>query len=172
MRDGSSNISLVQVLRAFLPGLLVIAGLIPAIQALIVPSVRASEKLQANEIAAIQSLREIYRAQIQYQSNYPAHGFACSLNSLAGVASSGAPGPESAQLLHGHLATGQVSGYSFAIDNCTDVNIHNKHTYTDYEATAVPQAFGKTGKRGFCIDQQGEITVDPAGGAACSEVLQ
>jgi type IV pilus assembly protein PilA len=172
MRESSSKIPLAKVLRGLLFGLLAIAVLIPVIQALILPPIRASKKLQANEIVAIESLREIYRAQIQYQLNYPSKGFACSLSSLAGASSHGQASSQNAELLHGYLATGKMSGYSFAIDNCTDVNIHDQHTYTDYEATAVPQAFGKTGKRGFCIDQQGEVTVDPAGGGACSEALQ
>lgn len=172
MREGSSNIRLVKVLRVFLLGLLVIAVLIPVIHARIFPPLRSSKKLQADEIAAIQSLREIYRAQIQYQLNYPANGFACSLNTLAGAPSSGPPSPQSAQLLDGSLATGKMGGYRFAVDNCTDLFVHDQHTFTDYEATAVPQTFGKTGKRGFCIDQLGEIKVDPTGGGSCSEALQ
>ena len=34
-----------------------------------------SMKAQADETSAIQSLRAIYQAQIQYQTNFPANGF-------------------------------------------------------------------------------------------------
>ena len=48
-----------------------------------------SMKAQADETSAIQSLRAIYQAQIQYQTNFPANGFACALTALGGNASCG-----------------------------------------------------------------------------------
>src|SRR5271163_3528907 len=127
---------------------------------------------QAHETSAIQSLRAIYQSQIQYQTNYPANGFACSLGTLGGAAASGPPSAQSAQVLDTNLATGQKSGYTFNIVNCTKVNVNKQDMYTGYEATAIPQAVGKTGHRGFCIDQQGEIKADPAGGTNCTVPLQ
>ncbi len=129
-------------------------------------------KMQANETSAIQSLRAIYQAEIQYQTNYPAQGFACSLPALGGSTSAGAPSPTQAQVLQGDLAAGQKSGYTFSVVNCTKVSVNNQDQYTGYEATAVPQAVGKTGHRGFCIDQQGEVKADPAGGTNCTQNLQ
>ena len=41
-----------------------------------------SMKASADETSAMQSLRAIYEAQIQYQTTYPANGFSCSLASL------------------------------------------------------------------------------------------
>jgi type IV pilus assembly protein PilA len=127
---------------------------------------------QANETSAIQSLRTIYEAQIQYQTNYPANGFACSLPALGGEASSGAPSAQNAQLLQRDVASGSKSGYTFNIVNCTKTTVNNQDMYTGYEATAVPQAVGKTGHRGFCIDMSGEIKSDPAGGTNCTVPLQ
>ncbi len=127
---------------------------------------------QGNETSAMASLRAIYEAQIQYQTNYPANGFACSLTTLGGNAASGPPSAQSAQVLQTDLATGQKSGYTFNIINCTKVTVNNQDMYTGYEATAVPQAVGKTGHRGFCIDQQGEIKSDPTGGTNCTQPLQ
>jgi type IV pilus assembly protein PilA len=129
-------------------------------------------KMQANETSAIQSLRTIYQAQIQYQTNYPADGFAPQLSTLGGSASAGAPSPQLAQVLQNDLANGQKSGYTFSIVNPTKVTVNNHDMYTGYEATAVPQAVGKTGHRGFCIDQQGEVKADPAGGTNCTQSLQ
>jgi len=127
---------------------------------------------QANETSAIQSLRAIYEAQIQYQTNYPANGFACSLQALGGDSSSGAPNAQNAQLLQRDVATGNKAGYTFNLVNCTKTTVNNQDMYTSYEATAVPQAVGKTGHRGFCIDMTGEIKADPAGGTNCTVPLQ
>ncbi|HEX5234278.1 MAG TPA: prepilin-type N-terminal cleavage/methylation domain-containing protein [Silvibacterium sp.] len=129
-------------------------------------------KSQANELSAMQSLHAIYEAQIQYQTNYGANGFACSLSELGGDAAAGAPSPQSAQLLQPDLASGQKSGYAFSIVNCTKQTVNNQDMYTSYEAVAVPQAVGKTGHRGFCIDMTGEIKSDPTGGTNCTTRVQ
>jgi type IV pilus assembly protein PilA len=131
-----------------------------------------SMKAQADETSAIQSLRAIYQAQIQYQTNFPSNGFACALTSLGGSASSGPPSPTAAQVLQGDLATGQKSGYTFSIINCNKVMVNNQDMYTSYEATAVPQSVGKSGHRGFCIDSAGEIKADLAGGTNCTQPIQ
>jgi type IV pilus assembly protein PilA len=131
-----------------------------------------SMKAQADETSAIQSLRAIYQAQIQYQTDFPANGFACALPALGGNASAGPPSAQAAQVLQGDLATGQKSGYTFNIVNCNKVNVNNQDMYTSYEATAVPQSIGKSGHRGFCIDSAGEIKSDPAGGTNCSQPIQ
>ena len=129
-------------------------------------------KMQANETSAIQSLRAIYQAQIQYQTNFPANGFACALPALGGNASAGPPSPTNAQVLQGDLAGGQKSGYTFAITNCNKVTVNNQDQYTSYEATAVPQSIGKSGHRGFCIDPAGEIKADMSGGTNCTQTIQ
>lgn len=129
-------------------------------------------KSQANETSAIQSLHAIYEAQLQYQANYPANGFACSLPALGGESSAGPPSPQAAQLLQADLSSGYKSGYTFSIVNCTKATVNNQDMYTSYEAVAVPQAVGKTGHRGFCIDMTGEIKSDPAGGTNCTTRLQ
>jgi type IV pilus assembly protein PilA len=127
---------------------------------------------QANETSAIQSLRAIYQSQIQFQTNYPANGFACSLTALGGDSNSGPPSSQNSQLLQRDLATGSKAGYLFNIVNCSKTTVNNQDMYTSYEATAVPQAVGKTGHRGFCIDMTGEIKADPAGGTNCTVPLQ
>jgi type IV pilus assembly protein PilA len=131
-----------------------------------------SMKAQANETSAIESLRAIYEAQIQYETDFGANGFACSLAVLGGDPSSGPPSAQAAQVLQGNLATGQKSGYTFNIVNCSKITVNNQDMYTAYEATAVPQAIGKSGHRGFCIDEGGEIKTDMAGGVNCTQPLQ
>jgi type IV pilus assembly protein PilA len=151
--------------------LLIVISIMLILMLIAIPNF-AGMKMQANETSAIQSLRAIYQAQIQYQTTYPANGFACGLTTLGGDAKSGQPSPQSAQLLQGDLASGQKSGYTFTVVNCTKVTVNNQDMYTGYEATAVPQAVGKTGHRGFCIDQQGEVKADPTGGTNCTQPLQ
>lgn len=129
-------------------------------------------KSQANETSAMKSLQAIYEAETQFNANYPANGYACSLTALGGDASAGPPSPQSAQLLQPDLASGFKSGYTFNIVNCTKQTVNNQDMYTGYEAVAVPQAVGKTGHRGFCIDMTGEIKSDPAGGTNCTTRLQ
>jgi type IV pilus assembly protein PilA len=129
-------------------------------------------KASANETSAIQSLRAIQEAETQYAAEYPANGFACSLPALGGVASSGAPTAQSAQLLQPDLAGGQKSGYTFNLTNCTKTTVNNQDNYTSYEATAVPQSVGKTGHNGFCLDMSGQILKDPTGGTNCTVPIQ
>lgn len=131
-----------------------------------------SIRMQADQTSAVQSLRAIYQAQIQYQTNYPANGFACALTTLGGDPKSGPPSPQSAQVLQTDLATGFKSGYNFNIVNCTKQTVNNQDMYTSYEAVAIPQAVGKTGHNGYCIDSQGEIKADPAGGTNCTQPIQ
>ncbi|HEX4038904.1 MAG TPA: type II secretion system protein [Acidobacteriaceae bacterium] len=126
----------------------------------------------ANETSALQSLRTIHEAEIQYETTYPGNGFSCSLSQLGGNASSGPPSAQAAQLLQADLASGNKSGYTFNITNCTKTTVNNQDMYTSFEATAVPQAVGKTGHNGFCLDMTGEIRKDPTGGTNCSVPLR
>jgi len=128
-------------------------------------------KATANETSAIQSLRAIHEAQIQFDTAYPANGFACSLAALGGSSSSGPPNPQNAELLQSDLTAGQKAGYSFNIVNCTKTTVNNQDMITSWEATAVPQAVGKTGNNGFCLDMSGEIRRDPTGGTNCTVAI-
>ncbi|MGA8111136.1 MAG: prepilin-type N-terminal cleavage/methylation domain-containing protein [Acidobacteriaceae bacterium] len=126
----------------------------------------------ANETSALQSLRTIHEAEIQYETTYPGNGFACSLAELGGNASSGPPSAQAAQLLQPDLASGNKSGYTFNLTNCTKTTVNNQDMYTSFEATAVPEAVGKTGHNGFCLDMSGEIKKDPTGGTNCTVPLR
>jgi type IV pilus assembly protein PilA len=133
-----------------------------------------SMKIRANEVSAINSLRVITQAEIEYDSTYPANGYACDLKALGGVPGSGMPTPTGAQLLDNDLASsGFKSGYYFKISNCEKVTVNGTDRITGYVLTAVPAAPGKTGNRGFCTDQFGGAPkYDPAGGTSCTQSLQ
>jgi type IV pilus assembly protein PilA len=76
-------------------------------------------------------------------------------------------------LIGADLASGYKQGYLFNITNCQKVTINGTDKITAYTITAVPQAVGKTGDRGFCTDQfGGAAKYDPAGGTNCTQLLQ
>jgi type IV pilus assembly protein PilA len=130
-------------------------------------------KIETNENAAIASLRSIYDAEVRYQAAYPAHGFACSLSVLGGKPGSASPSPQLAQLLANDLSSGRKSGYRFAVTSCIpSERKYQLPEFTGFQVTAVPQSLGRTGHRGFCIDQQGETKADPAGGVNCSQSVE
>jgi type IV pilus assembly protein PilA len=151
--------------------LLIVIAIILILMLMAIPTI-GSLKKQANETSAIQSIRAISQAQLQYESTFPASGYASSLISLGGDPKSGPPSPASAQMLQGDLASGIKSGYIFTISNVTKVNLSGTDRITGYQITAVPQTVGQTGNRGFCSDQFGTIKADPAGGTNCTQNLQ
>ena len=151
--------------------LLIVMSVMLILMTLAVPQLLKIRK-QANETSAVQSMRTIGQAELQYNSAYPANGFACSLATLGGDPKSGAPTAQSAQLVTPDLASGQKAGYTFAITNCTKVTVNNQDMYTGYEITAVPNSIGRTGDRGFCTDENSTIRFDPAGGTNCTQPIQ
>lgn len=151
--------------------LLIVMAIIAILMLIAIPTVGSLTK-RANDLSAIQSIRAIQQAEMQYESTYPANGYACSLTALGGDPSAGAPSPAAAQMLQGDLTSGFKSGYVFSIGNCTKVTINSTDRYTGYTVTAVPQTVGKSGDRGFCSDQFGTIKADPAGATNCTQLLQ
>ena len=150
--------------------LLIVMSVILILMAVAIPNYM-NMRSQANETAAMEELRTLNSAEIQYQTDYPANGFSCTLSQLGGDPKSGAPSAQAAQLIPADLASGYKSGYLFALTNCTKVNVNNQDVYTSFEVTAVPQSVGKTGHRGFCMDQTGEVKADPAGGTNCTQPI-
>lgn len=152
--------------------LLIVMSIMLILMALIVPQVTRVKKT-ANQTSAVNTMQVIGKAEISYNSAYPGNGYACSLAALGGDPKAGAPSPQAAQLLDPTLAaTGQKSGYTFAITNCQKVTVNNQDTYTSYQVTAVPQAVGKTGDNGYCSDENNIIRVDPSGGTNCTQPIQ
>jgi type IV pilus assembly protein PilA len=151
--------------------LLIVMSVMLILMTLAVPQLLKLRK-QTDETSAIQSVRTIAQAQLQYNSAYPANGFACSLAQLGGDPKSGPPTAQAAQLLAADLASGQKAGYTFTITNCTKVTVNNQDMITGYEITGVPQSIGKSGDRGFCSDENSTIRFDPAGGTNCTQPIQ
>jgi type IV pilus assembly protein PilA len=150
--------------------LLIVMAIIAILMLIAIPTVGSLTK-RANDLSAIQSVRAIQQAEIQYSSNYPSNGFACTLPALGGDPATGAPSATGAQILQGDLTSGYKSGYIFAITCKDKVTVNGTDRFNSYTITAVPQTVGKTGDRAFCSDQGGAIRFDPAGGTNCVQPL-
>jgi type IV pilus assembly protein PilA len=151
--------------------LLIVIAIILILMLMAIPTI-GSLKKSANETSAKQSMRAIAQAEMQYESTFPANGYACSLQALGGDPSAGPPSATAAQILQNDLASGVKSGYLFSVGSCTKVTLNGTDRYTGYQVTAVPQTVGKTGDRGYCSDQFGTIKQDPAGGTNCTQPIQ
>ncbi len=151
--------------------LLIVMSIILILMTLAMPQAMKVYK-QAHETSAVQSLRAIGSAEASYASAYPANGFSCSLAPLGGTPGSGAPTAQAAQLLDPGLATGTKSGYIFTVSNCTKVTVNNTDMFTGYNVTAVPASVGRSGDRGYCMDENNLIKFDPNGGTNCTQPLQ
>jgi type IV pilus assembly protein PilA len=150
--------------------LLIVMSVMLILMTLAVPQLLKLRK-QANETSAVQSVRSIGQAELQYNSAYPANGFACSLTALGGNPGT-APTAQSAQMLDPNLALGSKSGYLFNVTNCTKVTVNNQDMFTGYQINAVPASVGKSGDKGYCMDENNLIKVDSAGGTNCTQALQ
>jgi len=151
--------------------LLIVISIILILMLMAIPTI-GNMKKYANETSAKNSMQKIAEAESQYSSTFPANGYACSLSALGGDPNSGPSTPTSAQMLDISLASGSKAGYTFTIGNCTKVTVNGTDRYTGYQLTAVPEAVGKSGDRGYCSDQFGIIKLDPAGGTNCTQPLQ
>jgi type IV pilus assembly protein PilA len=150
--------------------LLIVMSVILILMVMAIPGMQKAI-IRANETSAISSIRMLNSAEGQYNSDYPQHGFSCTLPALGGK-TGGTPSPEAAQLIADDLASGSKSGYTFTVSGCTKNTVNNVDQYNSYTINAVPNSVGHTGNRGFCTDENGQIRYDPKGGTNCTELLQ
>jgi type IV pilus assembly protein PilA len=151
--------------------LLIVMSIILILATLAIPAMQKSI-IKANETSAIQSVKMLNSSEAEYNSAYPQHGFSCSLPALGGKSGSGAPSPESAQLINEDLASGNKSGYTFTITCGAKTTVNSIDQFNSYTITAVPNSVNHTGNRGFCSDENAQIHFDPKGGTNCTELLQ
>ncbi len=107
-------------------------------------------KIFANESSAVGSVRNLVSAEISYQSTHPQAGFTCNLSDLSG-------------LIDSRLASGQKTGYVFALQNCTAEKTGDPASH--FQITASPVTYNTTGVRAFCTDESGVTRLDNAGSA-------
>jgi len=93
--------------------LLIVVAIILIIASIAIPNLLRA-RMNANETAAVQAVRTINTAQIEYNSAYPTVGFANSLAALGGT-SCAPPSATSACLIDTQLASGTKTGYAFTL---------------------------------------------------------
>lgn len=119
--------------------LLIVIAIILIIAAIAVPKLN-STRMNAQEMAAVRQIHTIHTAQIQYYSQF--QKYAAALAEL-GPPTSGAAGPQAADLIPKTLSEGKNTGYVFTVTAIP----------TGYAVNANPEAFGNTGRRTFYSDQ-------------------
>jgi len=150
--------------------LLIVMAIIAILSLLAIASIGVYTK-KANSLSAVNSLQKIVQAQLMYAESYPATGYACTLEALGGDPHSGPPAATSAQLLPSDLASGFKQGYEFSIACGDKVTNNNVDRFNSFTVIAKPQTVGRTGDRGYCTDETGQIKFDPTGGANCTQTL-
>jgi type IV pilus assembly protein PilA len=148
--------------------LLIVVAIILILAAMAIPGVLRA-RISAHEASAVQSIREINRAELQYQTSYPTNGFASTLANLGGAAPC-TPTPAQACLLDDSLAhaspgSGSKAGYYFQATGQVPVNGMNQQ----YTAGAAPVTYNMSGVRNFCSNEDGVIRFN-AGSAGSTPV--
>ena len=148
--------------------LLVVIAIILILAALAIPQLLHA-KISANEAAAVSAVRTLHTAELEYAQLFPASGFADDLAKLGPTSGGAPPTPANAGLVDFLLGCASQpclrGGYLFQVDQTSGAPPDT------FRVTAVPQAVGQTGLRGFCMSLAGSITYDPNGGRACSNTL-
>jgi type IV pilus assembly protein PilA len=135
--------------------LMIVLALILIILAMAIPSMREA-KINADEASAVQSIRAINQAEVQYEAGYG--GFADSLAKLGG-ADPCSKSADTACLLDDSLAGGSKQGYSFTAIGENKSGNDN----TSFVVGAAPESFDRTGRRRFCSSEKNVIRADPNG---------
>jgi len=119
--------------------LLIVISIILIIITIAVPKFQHAQML-TRETAAIQAIRAIHTAQVEYYSQYGK--YAASLTEL-GPPASGAPSAAAADVIGNDVAGGEKQGYKYTLTS----------TQGGYIINAVPVAYGTSGSRSFFSDQ-------------------
>jgi prepilin-type N-terminal cleavage/methylation domain-containing protein len=123
--------------------LMIVIAIILIIAAIAVPKL-SNQRQNAQEMAAIQQIRTLHQAQIQYYGQFGR--YATTLAEL-GPPASGSPGPQASDLIPKSLADGRGTGYLFVV----------AANPSGYVINANPEQFGSSGRRTFYSDQSGVI---------------
>jgi len=112
-----------------------------------------------NQRRAVESIRELNRAEYDFAARHPDVGFACKLRDLG---EQGSEAGSSVGLVDRVLASGTKSWYHFEI-RCPEGGSQRAASYTIMATPVVP---GATGKYALCSNQSEEIWYSENGLAA------
>jgi len=140
--------------------LLIVVAIILIIAAIAIPNLLRA-RISGNEAAAVGTLKTENTALVTYSSTYPACGFPDTLANLKPPAAGAAPSTTTADLLDSVLAADAAtkSGYTFAYTLMAGVGDCSVGSAPggDYNISARPQAYNRTGLRSFITDASGVI---------------
>ena len=119
--------------------LLIVIAIILIIITVALPKLTRA-RMYAQEVGAINSIKTIHTAQVQYNSTFGR--YAVSLAEL-GPPASGSSNASAADMIGNDLAGGTKQGYKFVVTG----------TQGGYTISAVPENFGNNGSRTFYSDQ-------------------
>lgn len=131
LRNSRRGFSLTELLIVIAIILIIVAAALPRL---------TRARMFAEETAAIRAVSVIHTAQTQYYSQYGR--YAATLAEL-GPPTSGAAGPNGADLLDRELSEGRKGGYLFTV----------AASQQGYTVNAQPKQFGTNGSRTFYSDQ-------------------
>jgi type IV pilus assembly protein PilA len=144
--------------------LLIVVTIILIIAAIAIPNLMRS-KIQANEAAAVETLKTLNTSAIMYSTSYG--GFPHTIAEMGPGGGSPNPSSAAADLIDSVLATGVKSGYKFTL---TVVSTDPAGNVLSYGITASPVTPGTTGQRSFFTDPSGTIRATQSGTADSSSV--
>ena len=142
--------------------LLIVVTIILIIAAIAIPNLMRS-KIQANEAAAVETLRTLTTSGVMYSTTYGGYPHAISdMGPITGTANATSA---AADLIDSALASGVKSGYKFTYTvGSTDPGGY----VLSYSLTATPVVPGTTGQRSFYSDQSATIRATTTGTADSS----
>jgi type IV pilus assembly protein PilA len=133
--------------------LLIVVTIILIIAAIAIPNLLRS-KIAANESSAVASVRNIYTAEVTYQSNWGS-GFAAGLTNLGGPAPCTTASAATACLIDPLLSTAPFTKSGYVFNAAATIPIGGVNN--GFEVNATPIAVQTTGVRAFCANQTGLI---------------
>ena len=146
--------------------LLIVVAIILVIAAIAVPSFLRS-RMAANESTAVGNIRTLNTAQVAYAMAYPTVGYANSVSVLGGDCSSTLPSSTGACLIDSVLASGQKSGYSYAIPLASVTGT----PATTYNVITAPLTPNYSGVRYFCSFEDGVLRDSYSSIATCDATV-
>ena len=133
--------------------LLIVVTIILIISAIAIPNLIKS-KIQANETAAVGTLRTLTESAVMYWTTY--NGYPHALSDLGPGGGGTNASSAAADLIDSTLASGIKSGYKFTFAVVATDPAGNVQSYY---ITAIPVTPGTTGQRSFFTDASGTIRV-------------